>query len=86
MAVDGDFANFRAIYDDLTAEVDRSRYQFLPDHLANWFNTLDTTSRVAAIVKRLQSGAEFRAMAAKPVNRHEFGYPMATGFRAVAGN
>jgi hypothetical protein len=60
MAVDGDFANFRAVYDELTDEVNRARYQFLPDHIANWFKTLDTTPRVSAIIKRLESGVDYR--------------------------
>jgi hypothetical protein len=60
MEVDGDFANFRAVYDEMTDEVDRARYQFLPDHLANWFRTLDTTPRVASIVKRLEDGVEYQ--------------------------
>jgi hypothetical protein len=49
MAVDGDFANFRAVYDDLTQEVMRAYVQFLADHISNWFRTLDTTSEVAPI-------------------------------------
>jgi hypothetical protein len=59
MAVDGDFANFRAVYDELTDVIDGSRFQFLPGHLANWFRTLDTTTRVGAIIKRLESGADY---------------------------
>jgi hypothetical protein len=46
---DGDLTNFRAVFDELTDEVNRATYQFLPDHIANWFKTLDTTPRVAAI-------------------------------------
>jgi hypothetical protein len=57
--VDGDFANFRAVYDDLTNEVERAHYQFLPDHLANWFRTIDTTPAVARIVSKLQNGLDF---------------------------
>jgi hypothetical protein len=59
MAVSGDFANFIAVYDDLTGEVMRSHVQFLADHLANWFRTLDTSSEVAPIIQRLQSGIDF---------------------------
>jgi len=59
MAVSGDFANFRAVYDDLTDEVMRSHVQFLTDHLANWFRTLDTTSEVAPIIQKLQSEVDF---------------------------
>jgi hypothetical protein len=59
MAVSGDFANFRAVYDELSQEVMRSNVQFLPDHLANWFRTLDTTSEVAPIIQKLQSGIDF---------------------------
>jgi hypothetical protein len=58
--VDGDFANFRAAYDELTDEVERARYQFIPDHLASWFRTLDTTPRVAGIVHRLESGVDYQ--------------------------
>jgi hypothetical protein len=61
MEVDGDFANFRAVYDEMTDEVDRARYQFLPDHLANWFRTLDTTPRIASVIKRLEDGVEYQA-------------------------
>src|SRR6266436_2192192 len=60
MEVDGDFANFRAVYDELTDEVDRARYTFLPDHIENWFRTLDTTPRVSEIIKRLQEGVDYR--------------------------
>jgi hypothetical protein len=59
MEVGGDFANFRAVYDELTDEVMRSHVQFLADHLANWFQTLDTTSDVAPIVQKLQRRVEF---------------------------
>lgn len=59
MAVDGDFVSFRAIYDELTDEIDRARYPFLPDHLRNWFQTIDTTPRVSSIVQRLQEHADF---------------------------
>jgi hypothetical protein len=61
MAVSGDFANFRAIYDDLTQEVMRSHGQFLADHLANWFRTLDTTAGVAPVIHELQRGLDFEA-------------------------
>jgi hypothetical protein len=59
MAVSGDFANFRAVYDELTDEVLRSHVQFLADHLANWLRTLDTTDDVAPIIQSLQSKIEF---------------------------
>jgi hypothetical protein len=54
-----DFTNFRAVYDELTDEVTRARYQFLPDHLRNWFAQLDSTPQVSAIVGRLQDGLDF---------------------------
>jgi hypothetical protein len=57
---DGDFANFRAVYDELTDEVNRARYQFLPDHIGNWFKTLDTTPRISAIIDRLEKGVDYR--------------------------
>ena len=60
MEVDGDFANFRAVYDQLTDEVGRARYQFILDHLANWYRTLDTTPRVAATVRRLEASVDYR--------------------------
>jgi hypothetical protein len=59
MARSGDFANFRVVYDDLTNEVMRSHVQFLADHLANWFRTLDTSSEIAPIIQNLQSGIDF---------------------------
>jgi hypothetical protein len=65
MASDGDFVNFRAVYDELTVVVGRARYQFLPDHLRNWFRTLDTTPRVSALVAKLQSGPDFNSWWAK---------------------
>jgi hypothetical protein len=40
---DGDFVNFRAVYDELTDEVERAKYQFIPDHPKSWYRTLDTT-------------------------------------------
>lgn len=61
MEVDGDFANFRAVYDDLTDEVARASYQFIPDHLRNWYRTLDTTPRVAAAIQRLEAGVDYTA-------------------------
>ncbi|MEO6839202.1 MAG: hypothetical protein ABI192_00400 [Bradyrhizobium sp.] len=54
-----DFSNFRAVYDELTDEVNRARYQFLPDHLRNWFEHIDDTPGVAEIVERLQAGQDF---------------------------
>jgi len=61
MAVSGDFANFRAVYDDLTGEVMRASMVFLPEHLTNWFNALDTTAAVAPVIQELQAGLDFRA-------------------------
>jgi hypothetical protein len=57
--VSGGFANFRAVYDDLTDEVMRSHVQFLASHLSNWFHTLDTTSKIAPIIQNLQRGVDF---------------------------
>jgi hypothetical protein len=56
-----DFSNFRAVYDELTDEVNRARYQFLPDHLRNWFEHMDDTPQVAEIVRRLQAGQDLDA-------------------------
>jgi hypothetical protein len=50
----GNFANFRAVYDDLTDEVLRSSRIFLPDHLRNWFSRIDETPDVARAVSELQ--------------------------------
>jgi hypothetical protein len=50
----GHFANFRAVYDDLTDEVLRSTHTFLPDHLRNLFSRIDKTPDVAKIVADLQ--------------------------------
>jgi hypothetical protein len=57
--VSGDSANFRAVYDDLTDEVMRSHKQFLPDHLANWFRTLDATGEVASKIQELEAAVDF---------------------------
>jgi hypothetical protein len=54
----GNFVNFRAVYDELTDEVARARYQFLPGHLQNWFATVDATPDVSRIVEHLQSGLD----------------------------
>jgi hypothetical protein len=54
-----DFTNFRAVYDELTDEVTRARYQFLTDHLKRWFGLLDDTPAVVLIVSRLQSDLDF---------------------------
>jgi hypothetical protein len=54
-----DFTNFRAVYDELTDEVMRSHKQFMPDNLANWFRTLDTTGEIAAQIQELESGVDF---------------------------
>jgi hypothetical protein len=56
---DGNLTNFRAVYDELTDEVMRARHQFLPDHLTNWFRTIDETPDVALIVQSLQSDLSF---------------------------
>jgi hypothetical protein len=59
MAVSRDFANFLAVYDDLTGEVARTRYQFVDEHLANWYRALDDTSQVNRVIQRLESGLDF---------------------------
>jgi hypothetical protein len=56
--MNGDFVNFRAVYDVLTDEVMRSRSAFLPDHIRSWFERIDGTPAVAAIVERLQTGLD----------------------------
>jgi hypothetical protein len=52
----GDFVNFRAVFDQLTDEVMRARYQFISDHLCNWFRAIDDTPSISVIVKQLESG------------------------------
>jgi hypothetical protein len=53
-----DFTNFRAVFDELTDDVMRARYQFFAEHLQNWFVTLDETPLVKVIVERLQNGLD----------------------------
>jgi len=55
-----DFTNFRAVYDEMTDEVMRSHMQFLPDHLRNWFEAMDTTEGVAPIIQKLQEGLDYK--------------------------
>jgi hypothetical protein len=56
MATNKNFTNFRAVYDELTDEVTRSRPQFLPDHLDNWFAFIDETPRVSELVRQIGRG------------------------------
>lgn len=65
MEVSGNFANFRAVYDDMTGEVLRSHVQFLADHLANWFRTLDTTAEIALEIRELQASVDFESWKAE---------------------
>src|SRR5882724_7646359 len=53
------FVNFRALYDDLTDEVMRSSEAFLKDHLANWFEHIDETPAVGALIQSLEAGLDF---------------------------
>lgn len=53
-----DFTNFRAVYDELTDEVMRARYQFVAEHLRNWLTTIDETPEASRIVHELQSGLD----------------------------
>jgi hypothetical protein len=57
MATKRNFTNFRAVYDELTDEVTRSRPQFLPDHLDNWFALIDETPGVRDVVRQIESSA-----------------------------
>jgi hypothetical protein len=57
MAINRNFTNFRAIYDELTDEVGKSREQFLPDHLENWFDVIEETPSVREIVGGLMKAA-----------------------------
>ena len=59
VVMNANFANFRAVYDELTDEVTRARHAFLPDHLRNWLATIDETPDVSRIVEQLQSGLDF---------------------------
>jgi len=65
-----DFTNFRAVYDDLTDEVSRARYPFIPDHLRNWFKHLDETPRVSAIVRRLEHGLDIDRFTEMAMSSH----------------
>jgi hypothetical protein len=55
MATNRNFTNFRAVYDELTDEVARSRPQFLPDHLNNWLALIDETPGIRDIVRKIES-------------------------------
>lgn len=55
-----DFTNFRAVYDFLTDEVLRASHAFIPDHLENWFRTIDETPLVRAIIERLEGDQDAR--------------------------
>jgi hypothetical protein len=55
-----DFTNFRAVYDELTDEVLRAQHQFIPDHLRNWIELIDSTPEPAQIVGQLERGVDFR--------------------------
>jgi hypothetical protein len=59
VVMNANFANFRAVYDELSDEVTRARHAFLPDHLRNWLATIDETPDVSRIVEQLQSGLDF---------------------------
>jgi hypothetical protein len=54
MAINGSLTSFRAVYDELTEEVIRSRAQFLADHLDNWFEFINETPAVLEFVKRVE--------------------------------
>ncbi len=56
-----DFSNFRAVYDELTDTVARSRHQFFADNLRNWFSVLDQTPDVKEIIARIESGIDIKA-------------------------
>jgi hypothetical protein len=53
-----DFSNFRAVFDEVTDDVMRARYQFFAEHLQNWLATLDETPQVKIIIERLQKGLD----------------------------
>lgn len=54
-----DFVNFRAVYDELTDEVLRSRRAFVADHLQNWFRNIDETPKIAPAIKDLECDLNF---------------------------
>jgi hypothetical protein len=56
-----DFVNFRAVYDELTDEVIRSKSGFVADHLRNWFQNIDETPQIAPIIKELERNQDFDA-------------------------
>lgn len=60
-----DFTNFRAIYDELTDAVARSRHKFFVDALTAWFDHLDETPAVAEEIKQLESGQDAAAFLAQ---------------------
>jgi hypothetical protein len=57
MMTNRNFTNFRAIYDEMTDEVERSSPQFAADHLENWFALLDETPAVCEVVRAIESAA-----------------------------
>ncbi len=51
----GTFADFRAVYDEVTDEVQRARTQFLADHLENWFAVIYQTADAKDLVQKLMN-------------------------------
>jgi hypothetical protein len=57
--MDGNFVNFRAVYDLLTDEVMNCRAAFLAQHLSNWFERLDNTPGIDEFVHTLEEALDF---------------------------
>jgi hypothetical protein len=77
------FTNFRAVYDDLTGEVERSSEQFLTDHLENWFSLIDETPGVREFVKQLENSSSYllwRIELKRPLNLPQAGDPQGTNY------
>lgn len=60
-----DFTNFRAVFDELTDDVQRSRHQFFIEHLRNWLDVIDETPDAQIIVERTQRGLDVADFLAK---------------------
>lgn len=54
-----DLADFEAVYDELTDLVMGATHHYLPGHLQSWFENLDTTPVVTAIVAYLEAKVDF---------------------------
>src|SRR6478735_4094336 len=55
----GDLSHFKDAYDDLTSIVIGANHNYLPGHLGKWFELLDTTPVVSAIMAHLGAKVDF---------------------------